>query len=176
MTPLPQLPLPLSFRPALGRDDFFVADCNAEALAWIEGGRPWPGGALALYGPPGAGKSHLAAVWRAEQGASILQHDALKGFHLQQPACLVLEDAGKLALQAAEPLLHLMNQVRESGSRLLLTDRAAPARWPVALPDLASRLAALQAVALGKPDDNLLAAVPGKALRRSPASPQARRC
>ncbi|MGH7160818.1 MAG: chromosomal replication initiator DnaA, partial [Acetobacteraceae bacterium] len=38
---------------------------------------------------------------------------------------------------------------------LLMAGRAAPARWPVSLPDLASRLAATAAVAVGPPADAL---------------------
>ena len=32
-----QLALDLGHKPALGRDDFLVAPCNAEAVAWLEG-------------------------------------------------------------------------------------------------------------------------------------------
>ena len=42
---------------------------------------------------------------------------------------------------------------------LLLISAAAPARWPLSLPDLTSRLKAIPAVAVGDPDDPLLAAV-----------------
>ena len=42
---------------------------------------------------------------------------------------------------------------------LLITARAAPATWSVALPDLASRLRAVPVVTLSAPDDALLRAV-----------------
>jgi chromosomal replication initiation ATPase DnaA len=42
---------------------------------------------------------------------------------------------------------------------VLLLARDPPARWPLALPDLRSRLLALPTVAVGAPDDALLAAV-----------------
>ena len=48
---------------------------------------------------------------------------------------------------------------REEEACLLITARGAPARWGVALPDLASRLRALPTVALSAPDDALLRAV-----------------
>jgi chromosomal replication initiation ATPase DnaA len=41
----------------------------------------------------------------------------------------------------------------------LLTGRTPPARWPLALPDLRSRLAALPVAALAPPDDAVLEAV-----------------
>src|SRR5262249_18592903 len=55
-----------------------------------------------------------------------------------------------------------INTLKESGKPVLLAGREAPARWPVRLPDLASRLKAIPAVALGAPDDALLRALYGK--------------
>ena len=49
--------------------------------------------------------------------------------------------------------------MREEEAFLLITARAAPASWSVALPDLASRLRAIPTVALSAPDDALLRAV-----------------
>jgi chromosomal replication initiation ATPase DnaA len=59
-------------------------------------------------------------------------------------------------------LLHLYNRLREAGGHLLIVSETPPARWPVALPDLASRLASIPAVALAAPDDDLLVAVMAK--------------
>ena len=56
-------------------------------------------------------------------------------------------------------LFHLLNLIREEEAYLLITARAAPARWGVALPDLASRLRAVPTVTLSAPDDALLRAV-----------------
>ena len=52
--------------------------------------------------------------------------------------------------------------MREAGGHLLIVSELPPARWPVALPDLASRLASIPAVALSAPDDELLIAVMAK--------------
>ena len=52
----------------------------------------------------------------------------------------MLDDADAVADPTA--LLHLVNLCAERGEGLLLLAREAPARWPVALPDLASRLRA----------------------------------
>ena len=46
-----------------------------------------------------------------------------------------------------------------AGGPLLLTARAAPRDWPVVLPDLGSRYAALLAFSLWQPDDALLASI-----------------
>ena len=76
-----QLPLALEMRPALGRDDFMVADCNSEAVAWIDQWPKWPAPALCLYGPKGCGKSHLAEVWRARSGALQVAASDLNGIN-----------------------------------------------------------------------------------------------
>jgi chromosomal replication initiation ATPase DnaA len=140
-----QLALPLGFRPARDRADFVVAPSNADAVAWIDRWPDWPDlglgfRALVLHGPAGAGKSHLGAVWlaRAPDGA-------------------LLDDAAAPPDERA--LLHRLNSLKESGGHLLIAGREAPARWPVGLPDLASRLRAIPAVALGRPDDALLRAL-----------------
>ena len=55
--------------PTYAREDFVVADGNREALAWIDRWPDWPAPALALGGPPGCGKTHLARIWAARAGA-----------------------------------------------------------------------------------------------------------
>src|SRR3546814_4047493 len=52
-----QLPLDLGHRPALEREDFLVAECNAAAVAWVDRWPGWPGGGLAIHGPAGGGKT-----------------------------------------------------------------------------------------------------------------------
>ena len=160
-----QLTLDLGQRPALGREDFLVVPSNALAVAWIDRWPDWPGTALALYGPPGCGKSHLAQVWRAASEAVGIEAAALA---TDDPPDL-LGDAVNCALEGGEAvvgqaeaergLLHLYNMVKERGGFLLLTGRTPPARWPIALRDLHSRLAAASAVGLNAPDDALIEAV-----------------
>ena len=73
-----QLPLDLGFRPALGRTDFLIAPCNAAAVAWLDRWPEWPGVALALWGPAGSGKSHLAELWRTKATATHVAGAALE--------------------------------------------------------------------------------------------------
>lgn len=161
-----QLALALPQRPALGRDDFLVAPCNAAAVAWLDRWPAWPAGLLAVHGPEGAGKSHLAEVWRQASGAlplAVGHLGAADAEALPAGASVLLDDAeGGLGGGAEVALLHLVNHVREAGGTLLLTGRRPPARWPLALPDLASRLAAAPAVGIAAPDDTLLAALLAK--------------
>src|SRR5690606_40519358 len=72
-----QLVLDLPARPALGRDAFFVAPANALALAQIDAWPDWPARRMAVVGPGGAGKTHLAHVWAARAGAEVLPATAL---------------------------------------------------------------------------------------------------
>ena len=150
MTGTAQLPLELTLRPALGREDFLVAPSNQVAVAWIDRWPDWPGPALALYGPPGCGKTHLCQVWRAASGA--VEIDAGRLARAEPPELLgvaracVLDDAETLLGGEganAERLLHLFNSVVERGGQLLLNGHAAPARWPCGLADLGSRLVPL---------------------------------
>ncbi len=166
MTGTAQLPLELAPRPALGREDFLVAPSNEVAVAWIDRWPDWPGPVLALYGPPGCGKTHLCQVWRAASGA--VEIDGPRLARAEPPELLgaaracVLDDAEAILggeAASAERLLHLFNSVVERGGQVLLAARAAPARWPCGLADLGSRLAAATAVRLEAPDDGLMEAV-----------------
>jgi len=154
-----QLAIDLHYPPALGRADFLVSECNRAALDWIERWPDWPAGVLALCGPEGSGKSHLAHLWRQRSGGVLVAGEAL----LQQMpdelarAPAVAVDAADRASERA--LLHLYNCCRETGASVLVVARQAPASWPIALPDLASRLRAVPCVAIAMPDDALLAAV-----------------
>lgn len=160
-----QLVLDLAARPALGRSDFFVSPANALALAQVDAWPAWPGRRLALAGPEGSGKTHLAHVWAARSGARLIGAEELPELDLAavpEDAAFVVEDADGLFGPAAEEMLfHLCNRLAARGS-LLVTGREPPARWPLRLPDLASRLAIAPVARLELPDDDLLAAVLAK--------------
>lgn len=158
-----QLAFDLGHRPALGMTDFLVAPNNRDAVAWLDRWPDWPGSALAIHGPGGCGKSHLAAVWQARTGAQVVEpEDPDRLPPGAGSGRCVVEDADLFCAgddRAERALLHLYNHLREEGGSLLLTARQPPARWPVRLPDLASRLAAIPAAAIGAPDDALIGAV-----------------
>lgn len=162
MTPA-QLVLDLPHRQALGHEDFFVSPGNREAVDWIDRWPAWPGGLLLLVGPEGAGKSHLAAVWRQAAGADLRQAEALAEADIDLVRTgrpLVIEDAGAALGRTREVVLfHIINSMREAGGSLLITARSAPAQWPLGLSDLASRLKAAPVAPIGAPDDSLLAAL-----------------
>lgn len=148
-----QLPLNLPARTALGRGDFFVTEANALALAEIDGWRSWPAGKLVLVGPAGAGKTHLAHVWAKESGARILPASRLAEADI--PALgegpVVVEDADRIAgdRPAEEALFHLHNLALAERQPLLITASLPPSRWPLSLPDLASRMQGSPVARLG---------------------------
>jgi chromosomal replication initiation ATPase DnaA len=162
----PQLPLELGHPIQLGERDFVVAEGNRAALGWIESWPRWPGPALAIHGPAGSGKTHLAHLWTARSGAALLSAADLAGLDPEQAAAgpVALDGLGAAPLSAGEEraLLHLHNLLAERGRHLLLLGRQPPARWPILLPDLRSRLAAAASVAVAEPDDALLEAVLAK--------------
>lgn len=143
-----QLVLPLETRSAQGRADFIVAPGNQQAVTFLDSWPGWPAPAVALYGPPASGKSHLASVWAARAQAAVIEaRDLQAGV---PDGALVVEN---IAPGVAEPALFAL---LERGAPLLLTAQTAPAEWQVALPDLKSRANALLAFALWAPDDALL--------------------
>jgi chromosomal replication initiation ATPase DnaA len=154
-----QLALALDHAESYARDDFLSGPANAAALTLIESWPDWPANAVALIGPEGSGKSHLAAVWAATSGARTMSGRALGESDLLASlatGALVVEEAPAADQRA---LFHLLNLAREEDSFLLLTARTAPTLWPVAIPDLASRLRALPVVTLQAPDDAMLRGV-----------------
>jgi chromosomal replication initiation ATPase DnaA len=151
--------------PSFADTDFLIAPCNAEAVAWVERWPNWPGPALALVGPPGSGKSHLATIFAARTGAVPIAPDRLTGLDpikgLGAARAAVVDGAEETVVDrdAAEGLFHLYNRLNAVGGHLLLTGRSAPARWRTMLPDLASRLATATVAEIAAPDDALLAAI-----------------
>ena len=157
-----QLALPLDGKPAYGRDDFLVADCNRAALAWIEAWPGWPGRLAVLAGPEGSGKTHLAHIWCRLAGARTVAAGRLD---LDSVGGAPLAVEGVDAAPDDAVLLHALNRVAEAGGHVLATARLAPGYWRGRLPDLASRLRAAPTVEIGRPDDALIEAVLRKLFR-----------
>lgn len=167
-----QIPLALGLphRPARGREAFHVSASNEAAVTLIEDWRRWPGRALALTGPDGAGKTHLALVWAELSGAERVSAATLRPEDapaLVAAGAVAAEDADRLngdsAAEAA--LFHLVNLARAEGVSLLVTGREPALLWPIRTPDLASRLAGMMTVRLETPDEALVAALIDKHFR-----------
>lgn len=158
-----QIPLDLPHGDSRARDDFLAGPANERALALIDAWPRWPAPIVALSGPRGSGKSHLAAIFAERSGATLLPAGQLEIATLPSliaPGALVLEDLGRGELDEAA-LFHLINLANEQRANVLITTDCLPAvlAETVRTRDLASRLRALPVVELGPPDDPLLAAV-----------------
>ncbi len=149
-----QLPLPFDPTPRYEGQAFLDDESNAEALAWLERAADWPQGRLALWGEAGAGKSHLLHRWASRRGGELR---AGPGLRFVPPTVPLAIDDADAAPEAA--LLHSLNAAAEAGLPVLLAARTPPARWNVALPDLASRLRAITAIAIRPPGEALLRAL-----------------
>jgi chromosomal replication initiation ATPase DnaA len=155
-----QLLLALDHAESFAREDFLAGPSNAAALALVERWPDWPARAVALVGPEGAGKSHLASIWAADAGARTVSAGSLERIDLPMAlatGALVLED---LEADVDERLLfHLLNLAREEAAYVLITARAAPNALALGIPDLVSRLRAVPVVNVAPPDDALLRAL-----------------
>lgn len=160
-----QIPLDLGHRTALGRDDFLVSPGNRDAVGWLDRWPDWPAPALVIYGLPASGKTHLAAVWRDRTKAAWIPAQDLAGTGADRIAAsashFVIDHLDPwIGDRAAETtLFHLYNILKERGSSMMVTMRAAPGQIDFAIADLSSRLRAAPAVPIAPPDDALLAAV-----------------
>jgi chromosomal replication initiation ATPase DnaA len=159
-----QLAFGFEQRPALSGADFLVTAANRDAVVWLDAWPDWPAPALIIYGPSGSGKSHLGQVFRARAGANEIDPASLGGADfadlLNGTGDCLIDNAE--AIRNAEALLHLYNAVAARGGHILMTARHAPAAWQITLLDLRSRLLSAPAVALGRPDDELIKAVLAK--------------
>ncbi|MBY0563251.1 MAG: hypothetical protein K2P58_03610 [Hyphomonadaceae bacterium] len=135
-----------------------VAAANRDAARLLTAWRDWPQGVLALIGPQGSGKSHIATAWAVEVGARQLSASAgapdVAAAFADAGGRLVLDDADRGMDQAA--LWRLLDLARTQRGAVLLTSAKPPSSWPADIPDLRSRLAALPVARLGEPDEALM--------------------
>ena len=175
MTRRRQLALDLVYRPDLAADEFLLSDCNRTAWAAIEGWERWPDRRLALTGPEGSGKTHLAAIWGKRSGALRLHAAELTEARLRalmEAPAVIVENIDRVAglpptvrQQIETQLFHLLNFTAAEGVPLLLTGRPAAGYWQIEQPDLASRVAAMPQVSIMAPDDAILSRVLHKLFR-----------
>jgi chromosomal replication initiation ATPase DnaA len=156
--PARQLPLSLPHKAAMSRADFLVGAANRTAIELIDRWPLWPERGALVTGPAGSGKTHLVEIFRSVSGGGVIAAEQLPW---AEPEALVargavaVEDLHRAAADETA-LFHLINLAAERNVALLLTSRLAPAGLRVALPDLVSRLRAIEPIALAAPDDELL--------------------
>jgi chromosomal replication initiation ATPase DnaA len=132
-----------------------LAEANRDAARLLTEWRGWPNGALALVGPQGSGKSHLALAWALETGARQVSPAAAA----EDAAAIFREADGRLFIDDAEGVVdegmlwRVLDMARTGDGSVLLVGRQSPANWAVTIPDLASRLRSLAVARLGEPDE-----------------------
>jgi len=129
-----QISLPFD-RPGQGAgDEFLVSDANRIAVRHLENWQGWPLAISVLTGPPLSGRSTLGRHFVAMSGGAVI------------------DDAPG---QDEAMLFNAWNEAQTTRRPLLMIGDLPPGQWPVALPDLRSRLAAVPHVALEEPDEAL---------------------
>lgn len=131
-----QIALPLDWPVAEGDEDFLVAEANREAFEHFKRWTLWPVSATLMTGPRKSGRSLLGRIFVRKTGGRLFddapQHDE-------------------------EAIFHAWNDAQERRRPLLIISDLPPPAWEIGLPDLRSRLSATPHVAIGEPDDALIA-------------------
>lgn len=130
--------LPLDWPADEADDSFIVTPSNAVAVRHLEAPGTWPVAVTLLTGPRKSGRSLLARIFARRNGGRLI------------------DDADR---RDERTLFNAWNEAQATRLPLLLVADAPPPAWRVALPDLASRLAATPVVTLGDPDDALIGAL-----------------
>lgn len=136
-----QFGLPLDWPVEPATADFFVSDANRAAVRHLDAPGTWPVMATLLTGPRKSGRSLLARGTVAKHGGRLFDN---------APA------------HEEEAIFHAWNEAQETRRPLILVADAA--EWRIALPDLASRMAATPRVSLAQPNDALFEALLTKLL------------
>lgn len=130
-----QIALPLDWS-AGGANDIglIVGTSNADAVRYLRHVATWPVRTAVLVGPRGSGRSLMGRLFARDTGGRVIDgQDSV----------------------SEEEMFHAWNAAQASGTPLLIIADAPPSEWSVALPDLASRLAAVPVLTIGEPDDCL---------------------
>lgn len=130
-----QIALPLDWSAGGSNDGpLIVGTSNADAVRYLRHVGTWPVRTAVLTGPRGSGRSLIGRLFASDTGGRVIDgHDSV----------------------SEEELFHAWNAAQASGSPLLIIADAPPSAWNIALPDLASRLAAVPVLTIGDPDDCL---------------------
>lgn len=131
-----QIVLPLEMRHSGDAARIVVGPANSGAIDALGSPANWPFRTAVLSGPPRSGKS-LLARWFSARG----QGEVIDG----------ADSTDETAL------FHRWNRAQQDGHPLLLVIDGE--HWDIALPDLRSRMGAALQLAIGAPDDEMVAAL-----------------
>ena len=130
-----QIALPLT--PAgSGMGRIVVGNANTLVVDALCDSSSWPFRTAVLSGPPRSGKSLLAGWFAQSSGGDVI------------------DDAEQLP---EADVFHRWNRAQELETPLLVVTNARSGDWRITLPDLASRIGAALHLAIGTPDDAMMA-------------------
>ncbi len=149
-----QLSLGLELEPSVGLDNFYPKK-NENVLLHLQRLLHWEGERFVyLYGPKGAGKTHLlqgacVEVMKRHESAIYVSLKDRSDYHeemlhnLETLSLICLDDVDAIAgdLKWEEALFHLYNASFIRGTRVLMAGTQLPVHLNFALSDLTSRLA-----------------------------------
>jgi hypothetical protein len=137
--------LPFDWPADEGDDSFIVTPSNAVAVRHLERPGAWAVAATILVGPRKSGRSLLGRIFARRSGGRLIDDAEARDERM---------------------IFNAWNEAQATRLPLLIVADAAPPAWRSALPDLASRLGATPVVAIGAPDDALIAALIASRLER----------
>ena len=161
-----QAALDFPVRSVTGREDFFTASENMQAVALLDSFPNVFHGAI-VFGEKGCGKTHLAHLF----AETVLQKTGQKTLILSAAdfnrsfSADCLEDSPYVVVENIEmpvnetALFHLLNAVKSLNGFAFMTSNRPPQAWNLMLPDLITRLKALPCVEILSPGEQLIQAV-----------------
>lgn len=139
------------------QDEFIISSSNIAAHnlinSWPDswGVNPFPK-TLILKGPKSSGKTFLAKKWAIKSKAKILsENEEFTENLLENYSAFLIEDLDNSWYE--ENIFHYFNAINECGKYLLITTTNIP---KITLPDLKSRINALNIINIEKPDDQMI--------------------
>lgn len=162
-SPARQLSLPVRLDDSATFDNFFATSDNSLALKACRDSARGAGWVF-LFGPSGAGRSHLlqAACHECKGTARYFPLAELADCdpgavleNVESASLVALDDIDAVITDPAwaEQLFHALNRMQRSGSGGLISARQAPRQLPCILPDLQSRLSWHPAIRIAALDD-----------------------
>ena len=142
------------------KEDFYVSSSNQEAYDFVDGWPKWVRRIVNIYGPPGSGKTHIAAILKNKTATLEIQSQALNDgiFHkFKTKELLIIENLDE---KISENLLFSLWNVALQDNKYFLTTSTKPINaYKFKLPDLKSRVNSCLSIGIKLPSDDLISVI-----------------